>query len=257
MLTSYSHVETMLISRATMTRPWNDLVHCSMSTTKHGYNEMTTDTQAVPFHIQPLLSDLYYHKDLLDFSAAGTSNNQQSSKSRLISGPSSPPATSGSLLGTAASLATSAGRKATSTASASASIAKGSATSEDGPRKEVNCVEGYDKNVYIGRSDGIVEWWVIDGNSGDEKVSLTIPNPIEASADSQNNGWTLRHKHTLFPRRAVNKIILLPKVSKCFILSGRSYSMDSADNRRHPTCLHVAFTRTITVDNDTNSPRSR
>jgi hypothetical protein len=32
-------------------------------------------------------------------------------------------------------------------------------------------VEGYDKNVYIGRSDGIVEWWVIDGNSGDEKVS--------------------------------------------------------------------------------------
>ena len=45
---------------------------------------------------------------------------------------------------------------------------------------------------------------------------------VKYLADSQNNGWTLRHKHTLFPRRAVNKIILLPKVSKCFILSGKS-----------------------------------
>ena len=77
-------------------------------------------------------------------------------------------------MGTAASLATSAGRKATSTASVSATTAKGPAAAEDGPRKEVNCVEGYDKNVYIGRSDGIVEWWVIDGNSGDDKVSLTV-----------------------------------------------------------------------------------
>lgn len=37
---------------------------------------MTMDTQAVPFHIQPLLSDLYYHKDLLDFSVAGTFTNK-------------------------------------------------------------------------------------------------------------------------------------------------------------------------------------
>ena len=42
-----------------------------MSITKHDYNDMTTTTQAVPFHIQPLLSDLYYSKDLLDFSGAG------------------------------------------------------------------------------------------------------------------------------------------------------------------------------------------
>ena len=34
---------------------------------------MTTTTKLNPFHLQPLLSDLYYHKDLLDFSAAGTS----------------------------------------------------------------------------------------------------------------------------------------------------------------------------------------
>lgn len=35
---------------------------------------MTTTTKLNPFHLQPLLSDLYYHKDLLDFSAAGTSS---------------------------------------------------------------------------------------------------------------------------------------------------------------------------------------
>jgi hypothetical protein len=41
---------------------------------EHDYNDMTTTTTNLkPFHLQPLLSDLYYHKDLLDFSAAGTS----------------------------------------------------------------------------------------------------------------------------------------------------------------------------------------
>ena len=90
----------------------------------------------------------------------------------LIPGPSSPPpAASGSLLSSAASLAAAAGRRATSTASPASSPAKNTAANDDGPRKEVNCVEGYDKNVYIGRSDGVVEWWVLDGNSGDDKVS--------------------------------------------------------------------------------------
>jgi len=32
----------------------------------------------------------------------------------------------------------------------------------------------------------------------------------------------LRHKHTLFPRRPVSKIILLPKLSRALILSGES-----------------------------------
>ena len=40
---------------------------------EHDYDDMTTTTKLNPFHLQPLLSDLYYHKDLLDFSAAGTS----------------------------------------------------------------------------------------------------------------------------------------------------------------------------------------
>ena len=117
-------------------------------------------------------------------------------------------------------------------------------------------MEGYDKNVYIGRSDGIVEWWVIDGNSGDDKVSSSVLTPVEALADLQNNGWTLRHKHTLFPRRAVNKIILLPKVSKCFILSGKSQSSDVSDDRWYPPFLHVAFPGTITLNNDTDTSRS-
>jgi hypothetical protein len=32
---------------------------------------MTALKEALAFQTQPLLSDLYYHKDLLDFSAAG------------------------------------------------------------------------------------------------------------------------------------------------------------------------------------------
>jgi hypothetical protein len=138
---------------------------------------------------------------------------------KLISGPSSPPPpATGSLLSSAASVAAAAGRRATSAASPSKATA---ASSDDGPRTEINCVEGYDKNIYIGRSDGIVEWWVIDGNAGDTKVREVARYEL-GNAYSQNNGWTLRHKHTLFPRRAVSKIILLPKVSKCFILSGKS-----------------------------------
>jgi hypothetical protein len=30
----------------------------------------------------------------------------------------------------------------------------------------------------------------------------------------------MRHKHTLFPRRAVSKIILIPKAAKMLVLSG-------------------------------------
>lgn len=33
---------------------------------------MTTVSKDGPFYTQPMLSDLYYHRDLLDFSAAGT-----------------------------------------------------------------------------------------------------------------------------------------------------------------------------------------
>jgi hypothetical protein len=39
--------------------------------TKHDSNKMTALKEALAFQTQPLLSDLYYHKDLLDFSVAG------------------------------------------------------------------------------------------------------------------------------------------------------------------------------------------
>lgn len=35
----------------------------------------------------------------------------------------------------------------------------------------------------------------------------------------QANGWVMRHKHTLFPRRPVSKMYILPKVSKLFVIS--------------------------------------
>lgn len=31
----------------------------------------------------------------------------------------------------------------------------------------------------------------------------------------------MRHKHTLFPRRPVSKIILIPKAAKMLVLSGK------------------------------------
>ncbi|OXG40487.1 hypothetical protein C360_00255 [Cryptococcus neoformans Bt15] len=68
--------------------------------------------------------------------------------------------------------------------------------------REIRCVEGYGYNLYVGASDGTVEWWVCEG-----------------SAYPQTNGWVMRHKHTLFPRRPVSKMYILPKVSKLFVIS--------------------------------------
>lgn len=90
----------------------------------------------------------------------------------------------------------------------------------------MRCVEGYGQNLYVGGSDGVVEWWVCDGGSSSQ---VSIAPPLYALADRyQAEGWTLRHKHTLFPRRPVGKIILLPKVSRCFVLS---------DGTLHPLAL--------------------
>jgi hypothetical protein len=77
MLTSLVHVETMRIPRfSVMTASCVSMsTHSILSICiqEHDYNDMTTTTKLKPFHLQPLLSDLYYHKDLLDFDAAGTS----------------------------------------------------------------------------------------------------------------------------------------------------------------------------------------
>ncbi|KAK8864291.1 hypothetical protein IAR55_001537 [Kwoniella newhampshirensis] len=158
------------------------------------------------FQIQPVLSDLYHTKDLLDFS-----------------GPSSPPLNnaqlvqaSPSLFSSASSIAAAAGRRAAAVASAAASPSSQhsarvntslspdrSGGAEVIQGKEVRCVEGYGPNMYVGGSDGVIEWWVCDG---------------QASA-GQNNGWILRNQHTLFPRRPVSKMYILPKIAKILIIS--------------------------------------
>lgn len=37
---------------------------------------------------------------------------------------------------------------------------------------EVRCVEGYGANLYVGRSDGVVEWWVCDGAVAGDQVGV-------------------------------------------------------------------------------------
>ncbi|ORY34108.1 hypothetical protein BCR39DRAFT_518520 [Naematelia encephala] len=166
-----------------------------------------------PFDLQQVLTDLYHTKDLLDFSAPGPSSPVPATTNATPS--------SSSIFSSAASVAAAAGRRAAAVASAAASPQpQGTSTFRDTPSPdragqaqrneaganldlEVRCVDGYGPNLYIGRSDGVVEWWVCDGS------------PTTAS----QNGWSLRHKHTLFPRRPVSKIVLLPKVSKLFVLS--------------------------------------
>jgi len=35
---------------------------------------------------------------------------------------------------------------------------------------EVRCVEGYGSNLYVGGSDGVVQWWVCGGLSSGNEV---------------------------------------------------------------------------------------
>ncbi|KAL1413618.1 hypothetical protein Q8F55_001393 [Vanrija albida] len=180
---------------------------------------MTTLTDPEPYHIQPVLSDLYDSRDLLDFSAPSVS----SSTSPQPATPSAP----SSLFGAVSSLAGGIGQRAaaiaageaTSPASSSPGARRDTSPSpersrspaqpgastppKEAQRTEVRCVEGYANNLYVGGSDGAVEWWVYDGAAG----------------TSDNRGWKLRHKHKLFPARPVNKILLLPKVSRALVLS--------------------------------------
>ncbi|WVN88218.1 uncharacterized protein L203_103419 [Cryptococcus depauperatus CBS 7841] len=60
--------------------------------------------------------------------------------------------------------------------------------------RSVCCVEGYGLNLYVGSSDGTVEWWLNEG-------------PAHAA------------RHTLFPKRPVSKMYILPRVSKMLVIS--------------------------------------
>jgi hypothetical protein len=124
-----------------------------------------------------MLSELYYNRDLLDFSGAGTRreiiNTRDKAPDRTDASPkvADTPATSGSLISTAASVAVAAGRRAAAVTGTSQQPTTAQTPDNEGPRKEVKCVEGYEKNLYVGRSDGVVEWWVLDGTASNTTVS--------------------------------------------------------------------------------------
>ncbi|WVF71576.1 hypothetical protein IAT40_006384 [Kwoniella sp. CBS 6097] len=169
------------------------------------------------FHVQPVLFELYDSKDLLD-----------------LSGPSTPPqpsTSSPSLFQSATSIAAAAGRRAAAAAASNNSQPSSPQNQQNvsngvgvaGGSKEIRCVEGYGQNMYIGASDGTVEWWICDGSPG-------------ASA---MNGWSMKHRHTLFPRRPVNKLYVLPKISKVLVVSDGTLHALSLPNLEPLPSSHV------------------
>ncbi|BEJ17778.1 hypothetical protein CspHIS471_0700460 [Cutaneotrichosporon sp. HIS471] len=162
-----------------------------------------------PYVLQPVLADLYDSHDLLDFSAPGTHHITSFSPA---ASPSPPKENSvGSLFSSVAGFAAGVGARAgiASPPQGQGSVSPGSPGAPASPRRgsgsdtEVRCVEGFGPNLYVGGSDGVVEWWVYDGSAG----------------PSETRGWKLQRKHKLFPCRPVNRIVLLPKVSRALVLS--------------------------------------
>ncbi|TXT15581.1 hypothetical protein VHUM_00084 [Vanrija humicola] len=199
---------------------------------------MTSLTDTEPYHIQPVLSDIYDSKDLLDFSTPSIANS--------ASPQAAPPAAPSSLFGAVSSLAGGITQRAAAIASGEGTPAASSSPDralspaqagastppKDAQRTEVRCVEGYASNLYVGGSDGAVEWWVYDGTAG----------------TSENRGWKLRHKHKLFPARPVNKIVLLPKVSRALVLSeGTLHPLSLPSLEPIPSTVIPAIRGVVTV----------
>lgn len=168
---------------------------------------MSTSTQDVPFSVQPMLSELYYNRDLLDFSGAGRLNFTQAKQDTDCTDASTrvadTPTASGSLLSTATSVAAAAGRRAAAATFPSQQPEAAHSPDNDGPRKEVRCVEGYEKNMYVGRSDGIVEWWVLDATNPKATVSLYQLRP----------GWDGAHPFTAERLDDETSIYAIPQAS--------------------------------------------
>lgn len=141
------------------------------------------DTEPDPYIVQPVLSDLYDSHDLLDFA---TSPGELPAAQELKAGPASPPQPhvgSGFFSSVSQIAAGVTGRTAGQTPpgpsssrgatsppaehGSSSSIASGNVDT----RTEVRCVEGFGNNLYVGGSDGVVEWWVYDGSAGTSEVS--------------------------------------------------------------------------------------
>ncbi|WVW83780.1 hypothetical protein I302_105801 [Kwoniella bestiolae CBS 10118] len=164
------------------------------------------------FTTQPVLSDLYQSKDLLDFSGPSTPPRASTSS------PSASPSTT-SLFSSATSIASAATRR----AAAAGLTSSPSDPSSSSTAKEVRCVEGYGQNLYIGNSDGTVEWWICEA----------------ASAGNGMNGWGMKHRHTLFPRRPVNRVYILPKISKILMISDGTLHALSLPNLEPLPSSHV------------------
>ena len=156
---------------------------------------MTAPSHIPPFHVSDIFTNLYHAPDLLDLSDSGKLDICSYSSSCSHTGPSSPtlgttsspqPAAT-SIFSSATSIAAAAGRRAAAVASAAAPAAaqsaglRGTASPDrtqaerriagNDQKIEVRCVEGYGDNLYVGRSDGVVEWWYCDPAAGASKVS--------------------------------------------------------------------------------------
>lgn len=108
--------------------------------------------------------------------------------------------------------------------------ARSSGEGEPAKKKRVKCrcVEAYGNNLYIGTSDGQVLWYTYDASGSSSvrrprlpraqaaRVSLT---PLLPSRPRSQEPYTLRHRHNIFPRRAITSIHLLPSIAKALILS--------------------------------------
>lgn len=57
-----------------------------------------------------------------------------------------------------------------------------------GGQAEVRCVEGYGQNLYVGGSDGVVEWWVCDGGSSSQVSPACRLYPLCSQVSRQKGG---------------------------------------------------------------------
>ena len=144
-----------------------------------------------PLYVQAIISEIYESRDLLDLGAAGRLSHPSGREGSKLSSidTSSPPRSVSpapnalNIFSSAASAAAAAGRRAinspvqgtasTFRAPQSLSPDRGRVNAQGG-QPEVNCVEGYGNNLYVGGSDGVVQWWVCDG-VGTSQVSPRTP----------------------------------------------------------------------------------
>ncbi|KAJ9114999.1 hypothetical protein QFC22_005327 [Naganishia vaughanmartiniae] len=80
----------------------------------------------------------------------------------------------------------------------------------------ISCAVGYSNNLYVGSNDGQILWYTLDSSSRS--------NVSSSDSNSKSSAFVLRNKHVLSGRKAVDKILLAPKVGKAIILSDSTLS---------------------------------